>query len=471
MDGDTGGDRSMNGESVSHPGVDLRIMRNLHALLFAGSIVLTGLSTHAQLLERKGALGARLEPVSEGQGVRVVEVLPGGTAAQVGLQAKDVLVQVNEQPVSTVPELVRDIGTWLAGQPVRLKIMRNDRPLTLKGRVMGRPMETSEQGIVIYGELPFDGGALRSILVLPRGVERPPVILWVPGVGCYSQDFANAPRSPYKQWVEGIVAQGIAVFRVEKPGMGDSRNTTPCAGMDLDHEVAAYRAALLHLRQLPEVDPQRIYLYGHSMGVLTAPLVAEAAPVAGLIAWGGVATSWFEYELRLIREQQALEGKDLVAIEADVRRKLPVLNAFYLEQRTPEELGGEPDLTAALSEYTDGTLWHGLMHYSFFHDLARLDILASYRALACPVLTLAGEFDLHAIDTRWAGTIAQAVNAARPGVAESLIVRSTTHHYHTVPSMTEYVAMQSDGRMDDTYMAEHFNAEVPKLVADWIRKH
>jgi pimeloyl-ACP methyl ester carboxylesterase len=446
-------------------------MRNHQALLFIGSILLTGLSTHAQLLERKGALGARLEPVSEGPGVRVVEVLPNGTAVQVGLQAKDVLVQVNEQPVSTLPELVREIGTWLAGQPVRLKIMRNDRPLTLKGRVVGRPMETSEQGIVIYGEVPFDGGALRSILVLPQEVERPPVILWVPGVGCYSQDFATAPRSPYKQWVEGIVAQGIAVFRVEKPGMGDSRNNTPCTEMDLDHEVAAYRAALRHLGQRTDIDTARIFLYGHSMGVLTAPLVAEAAPVAGLIAWGGLATSWFEYELRLIRDQQALEGKDPVAIESDVRRKLPVLTAFYLDQRTPEELGREPDLTAALADYTDGRLWHGLMHYSFFHDLGQLDILANYRKLSCPVLTLAGEFDLHAIDTRWAGTIADAVNATRPEAAESLIVGSTTHHYHTVPSMAAYVAMQADGRMDDAYMAEHFNSEVPKLVADWVRRH
>lgn len=31
------------------------------------------------------------------------------------------------------------------------------------------------------------------------------------------------PAFTGKQWVEGLVAQGTAVFRVEKPGMGDSR--------------------------------------------------------------------------------------------------------------------------------------------------------------------------------------------------------------------------------------------------------
>ncbi len=446
-------------------------MRIPALLLLIGSFVFAVLPVHAQILERKGALGARLAPVEARPGVRVVEVLPGGTAAAIGMLANDTIVSVNDLRTSTVPALVKDIGTWRAGQQMVLKVARNGRTVTLKGKVVGRPLETSLHGTVHYGEVPFDGGALRSILVLPKGVERPPVILWVPGVGCYSQDFANTPDSPYKQWVEGIVAQGVAVYRVEKPGMGDSRNTTSCLEMDMDHEVAAYQAALLHLRELPQIDPQRIFLYGHSMGVLTAPLVAKAAPVAGIIAWGGVATSWFEYEVRLLREQQALEGKDPVAIEQDVRIKLPVLASFYLDQRTPEELMRDPKLAIALGDYTDGTLWHGLMHYGFFHDLGQLDILANYRNVSCPVLTLAGEFDLHAIDTVWAADIANAVNRVRSGAAESHVVKGTTHHYHTVPSMADYVSMQASGTLDDAYMSDHFNPEVPQLVANWVLRH
>jgi pimeloyl-ACP methyl ester carboxylesterase len=422
----------------------------------------------AQLLERKGSLGARLEPVSDGRGVRVVEVLPQGSAAGIGLKAGDELLVVNGTEVTTVGDLVQEVGQWRNNQVLTVTALRNARSVKHKGRVVGKPLETSEHGEVSYGEVPFDGGALRSILIRPTGVTRPPVILWLPGVGCYSQDLFASPRSPYKLWVEGIVAHGIAVYRVEKPGMGDSRNNTPCEEMDFDHEVEAYRTALKHLHNMPDIDADRIFLYGHSMGVLSAPLVAAAAPVAGIIAWGGVATTWFEYEMKLIREQQRLEGKDVVAIEADLRAKLPLLADFYLAQRTPEELARVPAYAEVLADYTEGGLWHGLMHYSFFHDVGRLDILSAYRSANCPVFTLAGEFDLHTVDTSWAATIADAVNAARPATAESRIVKGTTHHYHTVPSMHEYVAMQEAGTLDQRYMADHFNAEVPTLVAQWV---
>jgi len=68
--------------------------------------------------------------------------------------------------------------------------------------------------------------------------------------------------------------------------MGDSRNSTPCEQMDFDHEVETYRTALTHLHSMPGIDADRIFLYGHSMVVLSAPLMATAAPIAGISgAW------------------------------------------------------------------------------------------------------------------------------------------------------------------------------------------
>jgi len=47
---------------------------NAYLLLCTIGLLLVG-SGSAQMLARKGALGARLEPVSDGQGVRIMEVL------------------------------------------------------------------------------------------------------------------------------------------------------------------------------------------------------------------------------------------------------------------------------------------------------------------------------------------------------------------------------------------------------------
>lgn len=441
-------------------------MLRARALVFVPALLLAA-ALNAQLLQRKGSLGAQLEP-AEGPGARVVRVIPGTTAAAIGLRAGDVVLAVNGAPVTAVGDVVAMVRGWERDMPLVMRVRREGRERSLKGKVVGRPLETSEHGKVIYDEVPFDGGALRGILELPHGADRAPVVLWLPGVGCYSQDFAADPRSPYKQWVEGLVRRGIAVYRVEKPGMGDSRNRTACLEMDFDHEVAAYSAALAHLRGLPGIDPDRIFLYGHSMGVLSLPRVAASGPVAGAIGWGGVATTWFEYELRLIREQEAINGMDPVSIEARVRARLPLLTEFYVNGRPVEELAQRPELAAALAEYYDGRTWHGLQHPAFFQDIGRLDILAAYRAIDRPLLLLAGEHDLHTVSPDWAATIADAVNRARPGSAISMVVPGTTHHYHTVPSLHDYVRMEAEGRLDAAYMADHFNPEVPRIIADWV---
>lgn len=436
--------------------------------LFFLILLLSTLCTHAQTLPRKGSLGAQLQNAPDGTGVQVVRVFPGTSAASMGVQQGDVIVGVDETPVHAVGDVVALMRDRTSGSPLTVRIQRAGRTKQLRGRVVGRPLETSAHGTVVYGEVPFDHGALRSILALPLGVEKPPVVLWLPGVGCYSQDYFADPRSPYKQWVEGLLQRGIAVYRVEKPGMGDSRTTTQCTDMDFDHEVAAYTAALAHLRTVEAIDPARIHLYGHSMGVLSMPRVAASGPVASMIAWGGVATSWFEYELRLIRDQQALEGKDPIAIEQDVRARLPLLADFYVNNKPLAEIAQDTAHAAVLEAYYDGRLWHGLQHPSFFQDLGQMDVLAAYAATDAPLLALAGACDLHTIDTTWAPTLVAAVERVRPGTARHVVVPQTTHHYHTVPSMADYMRMQQEGGPDNAYMADHFNHEVPRLIAEWV---
>lgn len=128
-----------------------------------------------------------------------------------------------------------------------------------------------------------------------------------------------------------------------------------------------------------------------------------------------------------------------------------------------------PELLPVLKEYYAGGLWHGLQHYSYFQDVAKLDVLANYRATDSPVLLLAGGSAMHAVDTTWANSIADAVNAARSGTANSIIFPHTTQHYCTVPSIPELVRMEQDGTLDDAYISEHFNRDVPRRVADWIK--
>ena len=426
-------------------------------------------SMSAQTLQRKGAFGASMQATADGTGIRILKVIPNSTASAMKLKADDIILALNGVHYNDVNPLIAAIGHWRVGDELEVEVQIGDSYLSLAATVVGKPLETSEQAEIIYGSVNFDGGMLRSILALPNGIANPPVIMFLPGVGCGSLDFYYATNAPTKLLIEGLLAQGLAVFRVEKPGMGDSQGTKDCLEMDFDYEVAAMTAGLHSLKQNAKINAAQIFLYGHSLGVVSAPLVAKENKVAGIIAWGGVAKSWYEYELQLLREQRVLMGNDYVEVDAEVRQKIPFLYDFYINKKAPSALAKNPDFAPLVESYFPNNIYHGLHHYSYFQNLGEVDVLTAYKQAECPVIAIAGELDLHAINTDWAKAISDAVNFYNPETATYVSIPKTTHHYHTVPSMAAYVELRSHGKLTGAYMAEHHNADVAQVVGQWIR--
>lgn len=76
--------------------------------------------------------------------------------------------------------------------------------------------------------------------------------------------------------------RGVVVMRLEKSGTGDSQGP-PCMTVDLLTEMRSYEVALTALARDSHVDSNRIYLFGHSIGSLMAPRIANNGKVAGVI--------------------------------------------------------------------------------------------------------------------------------------------------------------------------------------------
>lgn len=425
---------------------------------------------NAQELERKGTFGIQMEALEDGSGIEVLKVFENTTASSLGIEANDILLSINGKTYSDVMDLVNVVGTWRINKPITIELKRGDTHKTVSGKIVGKPLETSEYGTVTYGSVNFDGGQLRSILEVPHGVKNPPVVLFLPGVGCGSLDYYYNPSATIKLLVESLVAEGIAVCRVEKPGMGDSQGTKDCLEMDFDYEVAAFDAAVKELKKNADIDTDHIFLYGHSLGSISAPLIAAKNEVAGIIAWGGIASTWYEYSLKLHRDQEILFGTDYVELERDFRTMLPFLHDFLVNKKTPQELAKKPEYQEAAQYYFKGNTVHGLHHYSYFQNLNDIDILTAYKNANCPILAIAGEHDIHTIDTRWAKTLADVVNFYRPNTGKSIVIPKTTHHYHTVPSIEVYNELRKTGKMTGDYKAEHFNEDVPFVVQKWVKE-
>lgn len=449
----------------------------MHRLaLFLSALVLTLVAAApaaAQTLPRKATLGVSLGPVEGGgPGVLVRSVLPGQTAEALGVREGDVILRAGGTPVSTVPEVIFYAGRLAAGGPVDLTVRRGDGETRLRGRALARPLESWAGGArADYGAVPWRGGQLRDILVMPAGADaQTPVVFLIQGFGCASIDSIPADH-PYRALGTHLVADGIAYYRVEKAGLGDSVGTPHCADIDHDAEMEAFSAAYRHLVEARGVDPDRIFMFGHSLGGYQAPLLAAPRAPRGVAVYGTLVRSWGDYHRDLIQLQPfLLEGID--PVEASARNDLDrdLLRRYYYLRQAPAAIAAEsPELAQRLRDILN---WDGGeramgRHWKFMQDLAHVPVVPAWRDARTNVLAMYGEADFAALWDEDHKVIVDMVNHYRPGTARFVSFPRTGHGMEIEGTKEEIRARNIAGTPAPQAA---FNAEVPKTLAAWVRE-
>jgi pimeloyl-ACP methyl ester carboxylesterase len=113
---------------------------------------------------------------------------------------------------------------------------------------------------------------LAGTLDLPQGTGRFPVMVFVPGSG-------RTTRESDKPAVDIAVPQGIAVFRYDKRGLGQSTGTfeevsTANSERVLGDRASDVKAIVEYLSTHSRIRADQIFLWGTSQGAWVAPLVA-----------------------------------------------------------------------------------------------------------------------------------------------------------------------------------------------------
>ena len=257
-------------------------------------------NTPAQHLRHKGTLGIECIEASDSllnslkfpntHGLLVKSVMPNFTAAALGVRKDDILVVINEMDsldLLDFQKLERELNEQ---EPISITYIRGRKKSRVVGQVMAARRESS-LGEVIYGEVAFQQGHLRTIVHKPFGAARFPAVFYLQGSECGSIDFAQDSLSPTKKLIDGWVRAGYAVFRVEKPGVGESAGTKDCARLNYEEELTAFQNAFVSLKKLPFIDSTQVFLFGHSLGGVAASLVAAKAKYKprGIMVYGTVA--------------------------------------------------------------------------------------------------------------------------------------------------------------------------------------
>jgi hypothetical protein len=250
------------------------------------------------------------------------------------------------------------------------------------------------------------------------------------------------PDHPQRQLIQALVGRGIGVYRIEKPGMGDSVGTPACATSDFDTELAAFEAGYKALADRHAYRPSSIFLLGHSLGGLAAPLIASRGPAPrGVAVYGTVLRPWADYVQDVTRDQNTIRGvEDPVRSAEQAEAARPIVDAIYRDKLTPAEAARRhPQLEGFMREalgWDGGELIFG-RHYSFWQDIASLPLYAAWRDARTNVLSIYGEHDVAALNSADHRMIARLVNRYRPSTGRFVQIARADHFMVTTASIEE----------------------------------
>jgi uncharacterized protein len=424
-------------------------------------------------LKRGAFFGAKVAAVSdevreqlklgEGEGALIEAIIPGSTAEAAGFKAGDVLLTLDGVKIAGAVELVQNLASRKAGALATIEFHRggalHKEAVTLKPR----PFEKSDAYEVVYGSVPSRAGRLRTILTRPKEEGKHPALFFIQGIGLASIDNPVGPLGSHKIIVDDFARRGFVTLRVDKPGCGDSEGG-PARDVDFDTELDGYRQALKMLKARGDVDTDRVFIFGHSMGGVMAPLLAAEGPVRGIIVYGTIARTWTEYLLENTRRQRELADSDPSAIDRDLRTDAALLTHLFTEKMAPKDIVAHyPHLRERLEQSITEDNYFFDRSLTFFRQLADKNLGAAWESFGGHALAIWGKADFASNEDDHA-LIARIVNRDHPGQGTFFAMDGIDHGFNRAATRRESF------ERGQSRQPGQFNPSILDVCRAWVDK-
>lgn len=222
---------------------------------------------------------------------------------------------------------------------------------------------------------------LPGTLSVPDGEGPFPAIVLVHGSGPNDRDETVGPNKPFRDLAWGLAGRGIAVLRYDKRTkvhalkMAETVESVTVKEETVDDALEA----VLLLESEPLIDPDRIYVLGHSLGGMLIPRIGlRDESISGFVIMAGAARPL---------QDIILEQYEYIYLIDD--------NISDEEQKSLDELTTKVALvySSDLSLSVPGTDLPLGISASYWIDLNSYDPAANAKKLNRPVLVLQGERD------------------------------------------------------------------------------
>ncbi len=419
----------------------------------------------AQTLERKAWMGI---VTSEKSNQLIIDsVVVNSTLQKIGLHKNDILLSINNKKIQTTQQLLAIANTVSANEKIAVQFQRNGNIQDANTTALPRPLFKAGWCDVIYSSLPAINCTVRTIIYKPKNKTNSPGIFFIPGYNCGSIE--SFPSNYNGKLIEQWVKKGYTVYTVEKSGVGDSRGCKTCIEVDLQTDIELYETAFDNFSSLPYLDKSNLFIWGHSMGGIIAPIIAQGKHVKGIMVFGTVFRPWSEFLLEMHRIQKPLtDSLSYEQTEEFVRLIQKVYYEFFVLKKSPAQLYENNEYKKIVEtelEYKPGKedMWG--RHWRFWQQLDSINLAKAWQHINCKVLVLQGGSDYIQCSAVEPYLIAKAVNSSHPGNATTITIPGLDHLLMKSKDFPDAVRNFNNKE----YVKGNFNIQLSNETLKWMK--
>jgi len=304
---------------------------------------------------------------------------------------------------------------------------------------------------------------LAGTLTLPTKTNASvPGVLFIAGSGPVDRDenATGLKTDVFRQLAASLAKAGIGSLRYDKRGVGQSEGVF--ANVSMEDLLADVHAALTNLEGSDGIDPQQVFLLGHSEGGIFAPIIAtENSDLEGVVLLAAPAHSldW------VIRKQIERLNRDMGKSEDEVQTALAQEDQYLDFVRN--STGDWSDYT--FEQLVEAMPWLTQEKYIEVKMLSlpwlrqhfQHDPLKTIEEVTCPVLIVQGKKD-YQVPEGEADLLASALKEAGNKDVTVDLIPDLNHLMRHHPE---------EANLTYRHLDEPVDARVAEEITTWIAEH